>query len=178
MPNDHSDNRTREFVRLLATSDLRLSSYVLALVPNWSDAEEILQETKLRLWEQFDKYDGAKDFGSWACTIAYYQVMTLRTHAAQSRIRFSQEFLDRVSVVESETVPESDARLRLLQRCIDKLNDWQRELLRRCCMAGDSVAKVARELNRKVDSTRKSLLRIRRQLYDCVEEASHDEEQQ
>ena len=173
MPND----RTSQFVSLLAAEELRLSSYVLALVPHWADAEEILQETKLRLWKQFDKYDASKDFGSWACTIAYYQVKTFQTCSSRSRIRFSQKFLDRAAAVVNKTASEANLRLSLLQLCIEKLSGWQRDLLQRCCVAGDSITTVAGELNRKVDSTRKSLLRIRRLLYDCVEEALRREKE-
>ena len=57
--------RTREFVRLLSVHEQELSGYVISLVPNWADADEVIQETKLRLWVQFDQYDAAKDFGVW-----------------------------------------------------------------------------------------------------------------
>jgi RNA polymerase sigma-70 factor, ECF subfamily len=172
----NSNDRARQFVQLLAAHEKRLSGYVLTLVPNWSDAEEILQETKLRLWEQFDAYDTAKDFGAWACTIARYQVLTLRTQAARSRVCFSGEFLDRVEAEAASAAVESDARLRFLQQCLDKLTEWQRELLRRCCLSNDSIKKVADELGHKADSTRKSLLRIRGWLYRCIEEAMREEE--
>ena len=56
--------------RLLAQYEPRLRGFILTLCPNWADAEDIAQEVKLRLWEQFDEYDPARDFGAWACTIA------------------------------------------------------------------------------------------------------------
>jgi len=42
---------------LLAKNERRLSQYVLALVPNWADADDLIQQTKVRLWEQFGQYD-------------------------------------------------------------------------------------------------------------------------
>jgi RNA polymerase sigma-70 factor (ECF subfamily) len=172
-----NDERAREFVRLLAACERRLDNYVLTLVPNWSDAEEIVQQAKLRLWERFEQYDHGKDFGAWACTIAYYEVLTFRTRASRSRLLFSQAALDRVSKEAVNAATESDSRMHLLRHCIEKLTRWQRELLLRCCVAGESVKAVAVELDRKVDSTRKAILRIRQELYRCVQDAQSRGEQ-
>lgn len=125
MSDQNSDNRTQQFVGLLAASERRLGSYVLALVPNWSDAEEILQETKLRLWEQFESYDHGKDFGAWACTVAYYQVLRFRTETARSKIIFCQESVDRVSAELARVAPKLSPRLGILLDCIEKLSQWQ-----------------------------------------------------
>lgn len=171
-----NDNRVREFVRLLAECERRLDNYVLTLVPNWSDAEDIVQQAKLRLWEQFEQYDHAKDFGTWACTVAYYEVLTFR-RTSRSRLLFSQTVLDRVSKEAATFAADSDLRMHLLKECIEKLTQWQRELLLRCCMAGESVKEVAVQLGRKADSIQKAVLRIRRQLFRCVEDAHRGGEQ-
>lgn len=164
------ENHVREFVTFLAQCERRLGDYILTLVPNWADAEDIAQQVKLRLWEQFDKYDASKDFGAWACTIAYYEVMTYRTLSGRNRVQFSPEVVDRISKEADSIAPKLNARISALQRCIDKLTQWQRELLIRCCVKGESVKDVAFDMNRKVDSTRKAILRIRRELFHCVEE--------
>jgi len=178
-----SDNTTlpdpaAEFVRLLAAQEQRLGSYVATLVPNWSDADDIVQQTKTRLWEQFGTYDRQKDFGTWACVIARYEVLAFRTRTARSRVHFSQEFVDRVSDDLTKVSPEPDSRLAFLEECLKKLSQWQRDLLWRCCVAGDSTRKVASELGRQVDSTRKAVLRIRRELFRCIEGARQKEAEQ
>lgn len=170
-----TEDRGAKFVQLLAANEHRIGSYVLALIPNWNDAEEIIQETKLRLWEQFGTYDPEKDFGTWACVIARYGVMTFRTRAARSRIQFSQELVDRLSGELPQIVAESDARLAFVEQCLKKLTRWQRDLLWRCCVAGDSTERVASQLGRKAGSTRQALLRIRRKLYLCIEDAQQKE---
>ena len=73
----------------------RLKSYILTLVPNLADAEQIAQETSLRLWEQFDRYDPSLgDFSAWARTIAHFQVMTYRKKLSRERIVFSSALID------------------------------------------------------------------------------------
>src|SRR5665648_601860 len=90
---DH-EARTQEFVRLLGVHEQELSGYVISLVPNWADADEVIQETKLRLWTQFDQYDPTKDFGGWARAIAYFMVLAHRKRSQRASARFSQQFVD------------------------------------------------------------------------------------
>jgi RNA polymerase sigma-70 factor, ECF subfamily len=178
MSSSSSNDVAAEFVRLLAANERRLGSYVATLVPNWNDAEDILQQTKARLWEQFATYDRQKDFGVWACVIARYEVLAFRTRAARSRVQFSQEFIDRVADDLAHAASEADSRMSYLEECLKKLSDWQRELLWRCCVHGDSTTQVALELGRKADSIRKAVLRIRRTLYHCIEVARRKEAEQ
>jgi RNA polymerase sigma-70 factor (ECF subfamily) len=39
-------------------------------VPNVQDAEDIVQQTAVALWERFDAYDPAQPFTPWACRFA------------------------------------------------------------------------------------------------------------
>ncbi len=77
----------------------------------------------------------------------------------------------------AQTDAESDARLAYLEECVKKLTQWQRELLSLCCTAGYSSEEVARRLGRKADAIRQALVRIRRKLYRCIEEARQEAEQ-
>ena len=49
-------DRQDEFVRLLAGHDRAIMLFILSLVPNWADAEEIRQETSVKLWQEFSKF--------------------------------------------------------------------------------------------------------------------------
>ena len=178
MSEDVLKNRCDMFVQLLAEHEHRLGSFVLALVPNWSDADDIIQETKLRLWEQFETYDPTKDFGTWACVIARYQVLAFRTRSARSRVLFSQDLVERMSQELTQTEAESDARSLFLEECVKKLTQWQQDLLWRCCVANYSSQKVASQLGRKAEAIRQALLRIRRKLYRCIEEVQREEAEQ
>ena len=103
--------------------------------------------------------------------IARYEVLAFRTRSARSRIQFSQELVDRMSEELIQTAAESDVRLAFLEECMKKLTEWQRGLLGRCCVAGYSSQTVAAQLGRSADAIRQALLRIRRKLYRCIEDA-------
>ena len=72
------DHRREEFVRLFQRHERGLYRYILSLVLNVAAAEEISQNTGLQLWEEFGRFDLNTDFGAWARTIAYYQVLKHR----------------------------------------------------------------------------------------------------
>jgi RNA polymerase sigma-70 factor (ECF subfamily) len=171
-----SNDNTEQFVRLLARHERRVEAFVLSLVPNWSDAEEIIQETKLRLWQQYAEYDPAKDFGAWACTIAYYQVLTLRNRNRGQHVALGQAFLERVA---AEIARRSDREINRAQQmadCLRKLDEAKRQLLKRHYSARETHVQIAADLGRKADSVRQELLRIRRTLYRCIEESGHGED--
>ncbi|MCE9556706.1 MAG: sigma-70 family RNA polymerase sigma factor [Planctomycetes bacterium] len=164
------ESHTAEFVRLLALHERRLAACVLTLVLDWDRANDILQETKLRLWEQFDDYDPSKDFGAWSRTIARYMVLKHREQAARDHLLIGPEYLEAMA---EEVAAVSDGlaeRQSALARCVDELAEGPRDLLRRCYLPGSSLKKVAQQLNRTPGSLYKAVERIRRRLLQCVED--------
>ena len=98
IPDDQErDLRYREFVCLLAEHERRLTAYVHTLIPLWQDAEDVLQNTKLRLWEQFDSFQPNSDFAAWAIVVATYMVRTHRTLYQRERVCFSDKLLEKIS---------------------------------------------------------------------------------
>jgi len=174
MPEDANplerEARTQEFVRLLGECEQALSGYVVSLVPNWADAEEIVQETKLRLWTQFDQYDPAREFGVWARSIAYYLILAHRKRTQRASARFSQDFVDLVAreaeSLEREAVPLRDALL----DCMAKLSQAARELLWACYASKETIKDVALRLGQSVRGTQRRVAAIRMDLQRCIEE--------
>ena len=60
----------QRFLSLFLRSEREVFRYVAALVPNVADAEDIVQQTALSLWEKFDTYDASQPFTPWACRFA------------------------------------------------------------------------------------------------------------
>lgn len=164
------DSRTRDFVRLLTQNERRLYSYILSLVPKWADADDILQETNLRLWDEFDKYAPGTDFTSWAMRIAFFQVLTFRKRHGRDRRLFSEEFVDVVAATAAETTDEVDPQHLALADCVEKLDPSNRELLECCYSAGTKIKDVAVRIGRTLPATYRALSRIRVALHLCVEE--------
>lgn len=174
--NDTSDNsrdqreRTREFVRLLARHERPLFAYILALVPNWADADEIAQETKIRLWEQFAEFEPGSQFGAWARKVAHYKILTYRRQQQRESVRFSAETVELLAAAAESRADTTSSRHFALERCLSRLSDSQRELVVQCyAQQEQSVRDAARQLGRTYEATRRSLFRIRKRLAECVD---------
>ena len=167
-PADGRRDATR-FVRLLTRNERRVYAFILSLVPNWADADEILQETNVRLWNEFPKFDPDSDFLAWACTVAKFQVLTHRKRLARQKVQFTDAFLDVVAEEMTREADETAARYQALQGCIDALSETNREMLKAYYRHGAAGAQVAAAFGRSLDALYKSLSRIRRTLHACVE---------
>ena len=60
----------QRFLSLFLRSEREIFRYVAVLVPNVTDAEDIVQQTAMALWEKFDAYDPRQPFTPWACRFA------------------------------------------------------------------------------------------------------------
>jgi RNA polymerase sigma-70 factor, ECF subfamily len=162
--------RYREFVRLLAEHERQVAGYVHALVPLWQDAEDVLQETKLRLWEQFDSFQSGTNFAAWAFTIAGYMVRRHRKRCQRERVSFSDDLLETLArEVPAAITPSPDLRLLTLIECVKALSNASRKLLRLFCTGQKKIKDIAHELGQSPDATRMALFRIRQSLSECVE---------
>jgi RNA polymerase sigma-70 factor, ECF subfamily len=161
----------QDFLRLLVKHERQLEGFILALVHDWSAADDIAQETKLRLWEQFDRFDASQDFGAWARTIAYYQVLSYRTQSKRLRESpFTEQFLQSLAQEESNRHGQVQSRERFLASCIDKLSEKSRSLLQMVYTGKETIRQIARRLSRGESATYKAVQTIRLWLHKCVEE--------
>lgn len=163
------DLRNCEFVRLLAQHELRLAGYLHTLVPSWHDAEDILQDTKIRAWEQFESFQSGTDFAAWIFTIASYQVRTYRKKCQRQRIYFNDDLLEKLARCTPAIFSEADDRISALLECLKTLGTAGRNLLRLSCSGQQKIKTIACDLGQTPAATYKALSRIRRQLFDCVE---------
>jgi RNA polymerase sigma-70 factor (ECF subfamily) len=161
--------RTAEFVRLLTQHEPRVYGYILSLVPNWADADEILQETNVRLWEQYGEFKPGADFGAWACTIAHFQILTFRKREQRRKRQFSPQFVDLVAQEFAAQSQVADERLQALEMCLQTLSPQQRQLLEGCYSGSVSIKKLAEQLGRSIPGTYKALARIRELVHECIQ---------
>lgn len=171
-----SNDRNRQFVALLAKHERGLSGYVLSLIPNWADADDVLQETKLRLWEQFDTYDPGKDFGVWARTIAHYQVLTHRKRSGRQSARFTDTYVELMAIEAATVAQDAQIRHRLLSQCLQALDDLGRKTLALCYSDNRSIKDVAILFGRSVRGLQRAVANLRQKLQQCIEDHMHREE--
>jgi RNA polymerase sigma-70 factor (ECF subfamily) len=163
-----SQGRVDEFIRLFTSHEPRLRAYVLTLVPRWSDAEEVMQQCNLVLWQKFPQFQSGTNFFAWACRVARFEVMDFRKRQGRERALFSDAFVDAVAQETSAMSGELSDRLSAMQECIEKLPAEHRRMLLLRYTGSGSIEQVASSLHRSVEAAYKALSRIRHALHDCV----------
>jgi RNA polymerase sigma-70 factor, ECF subfamily len=163
-------DKTRVFLRLFLENQKRLYAYVLTLVPNRADADDVLQEVSFLLWDKFDEERPPEDFAAWGCRIAYFKVLELFKKNRRSRVRFSQEILERLSetLIEQSDVLQLDERRAALAGCLGRLSQKDRELLTHRFSEGSTTESTAAVVGRSVAAVYQALSRARQTLLDCV----------
>jgi RNA polymerase sigma-70 factor (ECF subfamily) len=157
-----------QFIELYAAHEARLRGYVLSLVPRWSDAEDIAQQSSLILWKKFDQYEPGTNFFAWACQIVRFEVRAFSRRVARDRMIFSDEFVNAVMEQTVQSRTDLQDRVNALQKCVAKLPAPHRELLRLRYDERRPVGSVAKVLNRPLEAVYKTLSRIRQTLYTCI----------
>ena len=165
-----ADPKTEEFLRLLSTCERRLMAMILAMVPDWSAAEDIAQEARIRLWNEFDQYDPSKDFGAWARTIAYYEVLSYRKKAKRQMPNLSDDVLEQIETTALKHSDEKADRLSAMRTCLQKLSQDCLELIERHYRGEESLKDIATQTGRTYQGTRQKVLRTRRALGKCIEQ--------
>jgi RNA polymerase sigma-70 factor (ECF subfamily) len=162
--------KDKVFLRLFLQNERRLYAYILTLLPNRVDADDVLQEASLVMWDKFDAQQPPNDFAAWGCRIAYFKVLDFYKKSQRSRVRFSQTMLERVSetALEQAATLQLDERREALTGCIEKLQPRDRDLLTCRFAEGATTQSTADKVGRSLEAVYKALAKIRQALFDCV----------
>ena len=165
----------QQFLSLFLRSEREIFRYVAVLVPNVADAEDIVQQTALSLWEKFDAYDPSQPFTPWACRFALNKAKQWIERRKRWQALLDGGLADELAQRREELRPELETRLRHLEGCLAKLPDEQRSLVEGYYYRRDGIEKLAENSGRTVAATYKTLQRIRQALQVCVEHAAKPE---
>ncbi len=158
----------QRFLSLFLRSEREVFRYVSALVPNVADAEDIVQQTAVALWEKFDAYDPAQPFTPWACRFALNKARQWAERHQRWRMLLESGLAEELARRREELRPELEARLGRLEGCLDRLPGEQRALVEGYYYRRTDVGELAEASGRTVAATYKSLQRIRQALQDCM----------
>ncbi|WP_165067813.1 sigma-70 family RNA polymerase sigma factor [Paludisphaera rhizosphaerae] len=158
------------FLSLFVKAQPRIFAYVLTLLPHRADAEDVMQEASLFLWNNFDEADPPDDFAAWGCRVAYYRIKEHRRAGQRRGVAFSDDVLERLvrTMTDERAALLANEQGEALSQCIDKLPRRDRELLAERFRDRATTASTAEQVGRSVDAVYKAMARIRRALHECV----------
>ncbi len=171
-----TSDRTTEFVGLLLQHQRRIHAYIATMLTNWADADEVLQESSIVLWQKFGEFQPGTDFAAWAFRTAYFTTLSFLQKHKQRSLQYSEGLLERIAATAEAMQPELEAQFAALADCMTKLGEPDRDLLQRRHFPGSTTKDVADSLGRPLKSVYKSLNRIYAALLSCIQRNRRREE--
>jgi len=145
-----------------------LLAYVLSLVPNLQDAQDIVQDVFLVVSRKAATWTDGTNFMAWACAIARYE--TLR-HQRSTKGRGVSLNADVLEMLREEGPVDDDLLLQIdrLKDCLKRLPPRTSELVLLRYHAGQMPEAIAVKVNWSVNAVRVALTRAKQSLRACME---------
>jgi RNA polymerase sigma-70 factor (ECF subfamily) len=159
----------RRFLQHFVANERLLTGYLLAATGDFHEAEDLLQEVSVALWESFDRYDESRAFHSWALGVARHKVLDWRERRGRRGPVLSMDMLEALECAEAVETALLAERRPLLQKCMESLPAHLRELVELRYGDGLHLDEVATRLKKSVGAVQMTFVRIRRALRDCVD---------
>ena len=170
MEMDNSDStRHEEFVSLFVRHEAAVFSFVLSMVQNTADAEDVVQRASITMWRCFDQYQSGTNFRNWSFQVAKNAALHHLTKVSRDRHVFGEKLVALLAEQAEERAENLNARRRALDSCVEKLPANDHEMLAGCYAEGATIRSFAEKSGDTANKIYKRVNRIRRQLQKCIE---------
>jgi RNA polymerase sigma-70 factor, ECF subfamily len=164
--------RHEQFTCLWTQAQPLVAGYINAVIPDFHEAEDALQEVAIVLLRKFPEYDSDRPFVPWAIGIAKREVLMVRRRQARNRLCYAPDLLERISEAYEELAPELEERAQRLRDCLQRVQGRAAELLRFRYQEALRPAEIAGRVGMAVVAVRVMLSRTRAALRECIERSA------
>lgn len=163
------ENREVTFVSLYAANSSRINSFIFCMVPNESDAEDIMQETTITLWEKFNTFTYGTDFAAWAVTIAKYKIYEFRRKNKAKHLLLDETVLDMLEKDGQHLFDDTEQRTRAIRQCIRKLPKNDRDFIKLKYSQGLNAKKISHRIGMSIAAVYRVNARLHAVLLGCIQ---------
>lgn len=167
--NEQNASRDEQFLRLLMSHQERIYAFILSLVHNGNDAEDLMQDVTAVMWRKFDTFRPGTSFTGWGITIARMLVLKFFEKNKSSKLSFAPDLEEKIALAATERVTsEGEDLLRILKVCLSKLNARDYGLIKRRYIEKKPTKEIAGELDIPPHRMYRIMGKIHEMLRFCV----------
>jgi len=163
-----SDVSTGDYVQLMISCQSRLYAFILSLMGDPDQANDVLQETNIVLWKKSDQFKLGTNFMAWVFKIARFQVMAYRQKKGRDRHVFDDDAITCVADAFEELANDPDDEIIALSHCLNELQEEGRDLIEQRYKEGISVKLIAEQVGATANHVAVRLHRLRMALLKCI----------
>jgi RNA polymerase sigma-70 factor, ECF subfamily len=162
-------HQAEQFAALWTASQWTISAFIRTLIPDFQQADEVLQRVAVTLVRKYDQYDQTRPFAAWAVGVAKYEVLYYRRERATDKHLFGDDIVEQVASRYEILAEEIDPLRDALKYCLDKLEGRSKRVIELRYRRGLKSYAIADEMNLTAGAVRMLLSRVRDTLRRCIE---------
>ena len=159
------------FLRAFTAHEPAIRAHVRRLVPSRADADDVMQEVSVVLWEKFDSFREGADFRAWAFGVARFEVLAWLRDKGRDRLVLDEAVISKVAEETAAAEPRLERQREALEACIEKVAPGERKFLMQAYQPDSRIQEVALGSGRTVPGFYQWLHRMRKMLLECIRRA-------
>lgn len=170
--NNQNAPRDEQFLRLLMSNQDKIYAFILTLVHNSNDAEDIMQDVTTVMWRKYDTFKPGTNFTAWATTIARLLVLKFFEKNRHSKLSFTPDLEKQLASITTEKLAsEGDDLLRILKKCLTKLDSRFYELIKMRYVENKATKVIADERGIATHTMYRMMGKIHELLHRCIRQS-------
>lgn len=165
----NESSKSARFFKLYTGVSSRIYSYLVIMVHNRDNAEELAQETATILWSKFDEYEEGTNFGAWAISIARIKALEFLRNRQQSQMVFDDRFYELVSDRAEKSSGDLPNHIDALRKCLKKMPENQIKLLSMRFKRNISIKQISQITGKPLGSLYHLFSKMIRVLRECMD---------
>ncbi|MGB7988198.1 MAG: sigma-70 family RNA polymerase sigma factor [Candidatus Methylophosphatis roskildensis] len=155
--------------QLYGSFNRRVFAFALNRLNDHAEAEEVTIDTLLEVWKNPQRFRGESRFSTWLLGIAHHKVVDRLRSRRNDHVPVDAhaELIEDQALRPDQVVEAADQR-RMLNDCMDKLPDEQRECLYLVLLEGLSLGEVARIQSCPENTVKTRLFHARQKMKSCL----------
>lgn len=149
---------------LFRTHQVKLYRFLFRMVRNEAVAEELVNETFIKVWTKAGQFSGQSAVSTWMFTIARNEALSLMRKKSDAPLddEYASQIEDESDTQEVEIAKKDKGAL--MRACIDKLSDAHREIVDLVYYQEKSVAEASEILDIPENTVKTRMYHARQQL--------------
>lgn len=155
---------------LFVQNMMALRGFVVALLPDFSRVDDVVQETFLTVTAKAGDFQPGTNFKAWLFAIARRKVLEALRDPACAPAAFTPEVIEALSAHDTDQ-PWLEEHLQALRECVGKLAPQARRAIELRYQQAHRPPEIARVMGWSLNAVNVALARARVALRGCVEAA-------
>lgn len=162
-------HQAEQFAALWTAAQPTIAGFIRTLIPDYQQADEVLQRVAVTLVRKFDQYDTTRPFTAWAVGVAKYEVLYFRRERATDKHLFGDDIVDQIAIRYELLAEDVDPVRDALRACLEQLQGRSKRVIDLRYRRGMKSSAIADEMTLSSGAVRMLLCRVRETLRRCIE---------